>query len=77
VATAAVLSPAAAVQVAAPAETAVLLEGEEWIFLSIQASLLLQARSLRLLLFLTLPARASSCCCSWLEYQGKRDTSYP
>ncbi len=50
VAAAGIFSPAAAVQAAVAAETAVLLEGEEQFLLSIQASLLLLARSLRLLL---------------------------
>jgi hypothetical protein len=50
VAAAGIFSPAATVQAAVAAETAVLLEGEEQFLLSIQASLLLLARSLRLLL---------------------------
>jgi hypothetical protein len=50
VAAAGIFSPAVAVQAAVAAETAVLLEGEEQFLLSIQASLLLLARSLRLLL---------------------------
>ncbi len=50
VAAAAVITPAAAVQAAVVAETDMLQEDEEWFLLSIQASLLLLARSLRLLL---------------------------
>jgi hypothetical protein len=47
---AAVISTAAAVQAAAVVEIAVLLNGDEWFLLSIQASHLLLARSIRLLL---------------------------
>ncbi len=50
VAAAGIFFPAAAVQAGVAAETAVLLEGEEQFLLSIQASLLLLARSPRLLL---------------------------
>jgi hypothetical protein len=50
VSAAAVISTAAAVQAAAVVGIAVLLDGDEWFLLSIQASHLLLARSLRLLL---------------------------
>ncbi len=50
VSAAAVISTAAAVQAAAVVEIAVLLDGDEWFLLSIQASHLLLACSLRLLL---------------------------
>ena len=59
VSAAAVISTAAAVQAAAVVEIAVLLDGDEWFLLSIQASHLLLARSLSLLLggrFFFLPA---------------------
>ena len=50
VAAAAVITPAAAVQAAVVAETDMLQDDEVWFLLSIQASLLFLARSLRLLL---------------------------
>ncbi len=50
VSAAAVISTAAAVKAAAVVKIAVLLDGDEWFLLSIQASHLLRPRSLRLLL---------------------------